>query len=46
MIRLTILRIVVILGYLPNLFLQWLCGDKNWLQEHHRIVRSMWEGKR
>lgn len=46
MIRILLLRVIVILGWLPNLFLYWLCYGPEWRDEHRRIVGQMWRGER
>lgn len=44
MIRLLILRVIVITGYLPTLALLWLVGGPDWRQEHRETMVRMWRG--
>lgn len=45
-IRRWILRVIVVVGYVPTFALLWLAGGQNWRTEHRTTMHSMWRGHR
>lgn len=46
MIRTLLLRVIAVVGYLPNLWLSWLCGPRDWFDEHNREFQRLWNADR
>jgi len=45
-LRRWILRVLIIVGYVPNLAFFWLVGEANWRAEFHAAMRRLWSGRR